>query len=142
MQTEKLYEQDSHLDTFTARVLSCAPGRHGYDVVLDCSGSPRAVGPLLPITAKCGTLIYGAQYPNDFELPFNISRYCYFNEITVTGVMVAPYAYPRAVQLLPHLNLKPLTSKVFELDDGVEAFAAQLTGKYPKILIRCNPDID
>ena len=35
-----------------------------------------------------------------------------------------------------------LTSKVFELDDGVEAFAAQLTGKYPKILIRCNPDID
>ena len=56
--------------------------------------------------------------------------------------MVAPYAYPRAVQLLPHLNLKPLTSKVFELDDGVEAFAAQLTGKYPKILIRCNPDID
>lgn len=62
----------------------------GYDVVLDCSGSPRAVGPLLPITAKCGTLIYGAQYPNDFELPFNISRYCYFNEITVTGVMVAP----------------------------------------------------
>ena len=35
MQTEKLYEQDSHLDTFTARVLSCTPGRHGYDVVLD-----------------------------------------------------------------------------------------------------------
>lgn len=117
-------------------------GGRGYDVVLDCSGSPRAVGPLLPITAKCGTLIYGAQYPNDFELPFNISRYCYFNEITVTGVMVAPYAYPRAVQLLPRLNLKPLTSKIFELDDGVEAFAAQLTGKYPKILVRCNPDID
>ena len=44
-------------------------------------------------------LIYGAQYPNEYELPFNISKYCYFKEITVTGVMVAPYAYPRALQL-------------------------------------------
>ena len=35
MATEKLYYQDSHLTTFTARVLSCAPGKHGYDVVLD-----------------------------------------------------------------------------------------------------------
>ncbi len=114
----------------------------GYDVVLDCSGSPRAVAPLPEIAAKCGMLIYGAQYPNDYEMPFNISKYCYFKELTVTGVMVAPYAYPRALQLLPHLNLSCLTNTVFELDDGVKAFEAQLTGKYPKILIRCNPDID
>ena len=63
-------------------------------------------------------------------------------EITVTGVMVAPYAYPRALQLLPRLNLKCLTETVFDLDDGVAAFDAQLTGKYPKILIKCNPDLE
>ena len=117
-------------------------GGRGYDVVLDCSGSVHAATSLPDITAKCGMLIYGAQYPNDYEMPFNLSKYCYFNEITVTGVMVAPYAYPRALQMLPRLNLECLTNTVFDLDDGVAAFDAQLTGKYPKILIRCNPDLE
>ena len=35
MSTEKLYYLDSHMTEFTARVLSCAPGKHGFDVVLD-----------------------------------------------------------------------------------------------------------
>lgn len=35
MTTEKLYYLDPHLTTFTARVLSCQPGSHGFDVVLD-----------------------------------------------------------------------------------------------------------
>lgn len=33
--TEKLYEQDAFLTTFEARVLSCAKGKRGFDVVLD-----------------------------------------------------------------------------------------------------------
>ncbi len=114
----------------------------GFDVVLDCSGSVHAVMPLPEITAKCGMLIYGAQYPNEYEMPFNLSKYLYFKEITVTGIMVAPYSYPRALQLLPEVDLSCLTNTIFELEDGVKAFEAQLTGKYPKILIRCNPDID
>lgn len=35
MSSQRLYYQDSHLREFTARVLSCVPGKHGYDVVLD-----------------------------------------------------------------------------------------------------------
>ena len=35
MSTEKLYYLDSHLTKFSAVVLSCQPGKHGYDVVLD-----------------------------------------------------------------------------------------------------------
>ena len=35
MATEKLYYQDSHLTTFTATVLSCEAGKHGWDVILD-----------------------------------------------------------------------------------------------------------
>ena len=33
--TERLYYEDAHQRTFTARVASCAPGKHGFDVVLD-----------------------------------------------------------------------------------------------------------
>ena len=35
METERLYEKDVHLRTFTARVLACQAGKHGFDVVLD-----------------------------------------------------------------------------------------------------------
>lgn len=35
MATEKLYDQDAHQAQFQAAVLSCRPGKHGYDVVLD-----------------------------------------------------------------------------------------------------------
>lgn len=33
--TEQLYYEDAHQRAFTARVASCAPGKHGFDVVLD-----------------------------------------------------------------------------------------------------------
>ena len=33
--TEKLFYQDPHMQRFAARVVSCAPGKHGWDVVLD-----------------------------------------------------------------------------------------------------------
>lgn len=33
--TEKLYEKDAHLRTFSARVISCDASKHGFDVVLD-----------------------------------------------------------------------------------------------------------
>ena len=35
MATEKLFYQDAHQAQFRATVLSCRPGKHGYDVVLD-----------------------------------------------------------------------------------------------------------
>ena len=51
---------------------------------------------------------------------------------------VAPYAYPRALQMLPKMQLADFTSKIFDIDEAEEAFKAQISGKWPKILIRCN----
>ena len=117
-------------------------GGRGFDVVFDCTGSTKAVYDLPFVTAKGGKLIYSAMYPNDFEMPLNLYKFCYYNELTITGMYVAPYAFPRAAQMLPELDLAPLTTKVFELEDAVAAFDAQVSGKYPKILIRCNKDLE
>jgi (R,R)-butanediol dehydrogenase/meso-butanediol dehydrogenase/diacetyl reductase/L-iditol 2-dehydrogenase len=117
-------------------------GGLGFDVVFDCSGSVKAVYSLPYITAKGGKLIYSAMYPNDFEMPLNLYKFCYYNEITITGMYVAPYAFPRAAQILPHMDLDDLTSKVFYIDDAAAAFEAQVSGKYPKILIQCNKDLE
>ena len=113
-------------------------GGRGFDVVIDCSGSTKAVYDLPYITAKGGKLIYAAMYPNDFEMPLNIYKYCYANELTITGMYVSPYAFPRAFQIFPKFDLSAFTDTVFPIDDAAEAFKAQISGKHIKILIECN----
>jgi (R,R)-butanediol dehydrogenase/meso-butanediol dehydrogenase/diacetyl reductase/L-iditol 2-dehydrogenase len=113
----------------------------GFDIVIDASGSPRAVQGLLDIAAQGATVIYGAMYPHDFEMPLNLSDYLYLKELTLTGVFISPYTFPRALQILPHLNLDELTQSVVDLDNAAEAFDIHISGKYPKVVIRCN-DLD
>jgi (R,R)-butanediol dehydrogenase/meso-butanediol dehydrogenase/diacetyl reductase/L-iditol 2-dehydrogenase len=113
----------------------------GYDIVIDASGSPRAVKGLLDIAAKGATVIYGAMYPAEFEMPLNLSDYLYLKELTLTGVFVSPYAFPRALALLPHLDLDEMTQSVYPIEQAAEAFAVHLSGVHPKVVIRCN-DID
>jgi len=113
----------------------------GYDIVIDASGSPRAVQGLLDIAAKGGTVIYGAMYPHDFAMPLNLSDYLYLKELTLTGVFVSPYAFPRALQILPHLDVDEMTAAVFDLEDAAATFAAHMSGAHPKVVIRCN-DLD
>ena len=114
----------------------------GFDVVIDASGSPRAVGGLLDIAAKGATVVYGAMYPHDFQMPLNLSDYLYLKELTLTGVFISPYAFPRALQILPHLDLAELTQSTFDLEDATEAFAVHVSGRYPKVIIRCNDMTD
>jgi (R,R)-butanediol dehydrogenase/meso-butanediol dehydrogenase/diacetyl reductase/L-iditol 2-dehydrogenase len=117
-------------------------GGLGFDVVIDASGSPRAVRGLLDIAAKGATVVYGAMYPHEFEMPLNLSEYLYLKELTLTGVFVSPYAFPRALQILPHLQLAELTQAVFDLEDAAEAFRVHVSGIHPKVVIRCNDVAD
>ncbi|MDT8860745.1 zinc-binding dehydrogenase [Alkalihalobacillus sp. MEB130] len=110
----------------------------GFDVVIEASGSPRAANVALEIAAKGGTVLYIAMFPKEYEMPLNLYDKCYFNELTISGIFVAPYAFPRAVQMLPKLDLEPFIQKVFPLTQGVEAFDAHMSGKYPKVLIKCD----
>ena len=110
----------------------------GYDVVIEASGSPNAATVAVDIAAKCGTILYIAMFPKDYKMPLNLYNTGFERELTISSINVAPYAYPRALQLLGRMNLEPFTHKVFTLDNVEDAFAAQMTGKWPKILIQCN----
>ncbi|MFC7405893.1 zinc-dependent alcohol dehydrogenase [Georgenia alba] len=128
---------DPTADDQPARAHEITGGR-GYDVVIDASGSPRAVHGLLDLAAHGGTVVYGAMYPADFEMPLNLSDHLYLKELTLTGVFVSPYAFPRALQLLRHLEVEELTQVVYPLEDAPEAFAVHVSGRHPKVVIRCN----
>ena len=116
-------------------------GGEGFDVVLDCSGSTHITEVLPELCHNGGTLIYGAQYPNEYNMPFPINKYLYFKELTISGVFVAPYAFPRALQILQRIPAEILTDTVFPLDDAINGFYEHLSGKHLKVLINCNEDL-
>ncbi|MDR1246421.1 MAG: alcohol dehydrogenase catalytic domain-containing protein [Clostridiales Family XIII bacterium] len=113
----------------------------GYDLVLEVSGVPSAAESAVTLVANAGRLIFVAMYPNDYEMPLNIYRYCYKKEIEITGTFVAPYAFPRSARILGRMDLDDFTNTVYDIDDAEEAFRAHLSGNHPKVLIRCNKDL-
>lgn len=117
-------------------------GGRGFDLVVDASGSTRAVRGILDLATPGGTVLYGAMYPHDYELPLNLAHYLYQRELTLTGVFVAPYTFPRAMQILPHLNLTELSEAVFPMEDAAEAFQVHLSGAHPKVVLKCNDIVD
>lgn len=70
METEKLYEQDSHLARWEATVLDCLPVNHGYQIVLDrtafypegggqlSDGGMMGVVPVLETREKEGRILH------------------------------------------------------------------------------------
>ena len=113
----------------------------GYDIIVEVSGFAPAAGIPLEIAAVGGTVLYSAMFPEDYEMPLNLYQNCYKKELTITGTLVAPYVFPRAVALLGRMNYEPFTRKVFTLDQAQEAFDAHFSGKYLKVLINCNEDL-
>lgn len=113
----------------------------GYDVVIDVSGAPAAVGNLPPITSRGGTLMYGAMYPTKYEMPLNLYEYLYRNDLTITGLFLSPHTFPRSVQLLSHIDLDPFLQAIFPLEKITEAFECHMSGKYPKVVVLCNEDL-
>lgn len=112
----------------------------GFDLVVEASGSPMAANAACDIAARGGTVLYVAMFPKEYTMPLNLYEKCYFNELTISGIFVAPYAFPRAAQMLPELELEPFTRQVFPLAQGEAAFAAHISGKHTKILIQCSED--
>ena len=117
-------------------------GGLGFDAVVDVSGAPAAVTKLPPITARGGTLMYGAMYPTNYEMPLNLYEYMYRNDLTLTGLFLSPHTFPRAVQLLSQIDLEPFIEAVFPLDQITEAFDMHMSGKYPKVVVRCNDGLE
>ena len=114
MATEKLYYQDSHLTTFTATVLSCEAGKHGWDVVLDRTafypeggGQPGDRGVLGGVTVtdtheKGGDIVHYCDAPLevgstvdgtiDWEYRFDLMQH-HSGEHILSGLIHAAYGH-------------------------------------------------
>jgi (R,R)-butanediol dehydrogenase/meso-butanediol dehydrogenase/diacetyl reductase/L-iditol 2-dehydrogenase len=107
----------------------------GFDSVIEASGAKSSAKTAIDLAGKGGTVVYFAVYPMNFELPIKPFD-LYARELTLRGVFMSPYIFPRTLSVLPKLNLKPLISEIYTLDEVNKAFERQKTSQSIKILIR------
>ena len=107
----------------------------GFDTVIDASGSVAAAKQAVYLADNCGTILWAAVYGKDVEIgvsPFLM----YAKELTITSTFVSPYSFPRALSLLPKLELKSLITDIVPLKDIQKAFELHKKGTSIKILIQ------
>ncbi|MEW2545959.1 L-idonate 5-dehydrogenase [Streptomyces sp. NPDC047002] len=111
------------------------------DVVFEASGAPGALGPVLRATARGGTLVQVGNLPGaaaPAALGDLVSR-----EITWIGSYRFVEEITEALDALQGgLDLSPLVTHVFDLDDAAEALAVaadRSTGS-SKVLLRLGPE--
>ena len=108
----------------------------GFDRVIEASGEAEAIAPCMEIVAKCGRIVLFGIYPSNYQLTVNLDK-LYFKEAGIQTVFGQSHLFPRAVDLLPKLDLKSLLGPVFPLDRWQEAMEAHKTMQYAKVLVKC-----
>jgi (R,R)-butanediol dehydrogenase/meso-butanediol dehydrogenase/diacetyl reductase/L-iditol 2-dehydrogenase len=106
----------------------------GFNVCIEATGITALARQLILLSERCGNIVWAGVYPGNVDLGVPIF-YMYSKELSVHSVKLAPYSFPRALEILPKLDLKPMIT-VFPLDDAVKAFAEHKKGKAIKILLQ------
>jgi threonine dehydrogenase-like Zn-dependent dehydrogenase len=124
---------DPFAEDAVALGMACTEGR-GFDVVFEASGEASAAVQCLRLAGKYGTVVFvgiGADCPDAAFDPFTLL----VNELTLRGSLLAPYVYPRALSLLPKLELQEMITQVVPLEDLGQALAGRKAGTDIKILV-------
>jgi len=106
----------------------------GFDRVIDASGKLAVAKQALALADYGATVVWAAMYPTDAEVGVPAS-YMYQKELTIKGVFISPYCFPRSVNLLSELELEPLIS-IRPIEEINQAFHDLLAGKGMKVLIK------
>ncbi len=126
---------DPHNEDIETKAMEITDGR-GFDFVFEASGNPSAAQPCLKIMARCGTVVYFAVFPPWYEMPLNLYD-LYRKEGRIQAVFTTPSIMPRAIEIVPRLQLDKVIGKIMPLEQAVEAFALFEKSIYPKIILEC-----
>lgn len=113
-------------------------GGRGFDLIVEASGAPEAAVAAYEMAAPGATVLYISGYPSGYLLPVPITLLFGPKELIFSGVFRSPYAFPRAFQLLPKLDLEPFARHIYPMERAEEAFIAHASWRHPKVIIKCS----
>lgn len=113
--------------------------RKEWDVVIDCTGSIRAIEDGLPRVKPGGTFQHFGVAPADAAATYSPFR-IYRGEVSIVGTMAVLNSFGRAVEMFEAGAVKsePMISHSFDLDDYSLALDLFREGKGRKLQIRPN----
>ncbi|MFV0427015.1 MAG: zinc-dependent alcohol dehydrogenase family protein [Beutenbergiaceae bacterium] len=128
------FKHQAAIDLGARSVRPTATDGDSWDVVIDASGNPGAIGDGIAHTGRGGTFLqFGVATPH---ATVSISPYrIYEDEIRILGSVCPANAFQRACDLFDRLQLEPLVSHrvpLREVPAALEAFAA---GETKKVLV-------
>lgn len=135
-----LVERNSKVSDLSNQVRCIAdrlkPGSDGIDVVLECSGAESSINLALESTCVGGQIVCIGCQPDTVTVQLSSAL---MREIDIKSVFRYRNCYPIAMALVESgkINLKPLITHRFRLEQAVEAFEACSRGEGVKILISC-----
>jgi (R,R)-butanediol dehydrogenase/meso-butanediol dehydrogenase/diacetyl reductase/L-iditol 2-dehydrogenase len=110
-------------------------GGLGFDAVIDCTGKLAGAEQAVKLAGPGAHVVWAAVYPVGATVP--VEPWAVFeNDLSIHGVFQSPYFLPRANKMLSVLDLSPLVSHVYALDNINQAFADQRAGRVMKALIK------
>jgi L-iditol 2-dehydrogenase len=107
----------------------------GFDAVIDCTGKLAGCEQAMQLAAPGAHVVWAAVYPVGGKVPVEAYQ-MYEKDLSIHGVFQAPYSLCKSNRLLSVLNLKPIISHIYRLDDINQAFEDQRAGKVIKALIQ------
>lgn len=104
-----------------------------FDVVVDCTGSSSGIQTALEITKPRGTIILKTTVAQN--VAFDLNRVV-INEITIIGSRCGPFH--RALEAIEKksVELRPMISRIFNIEDGVKAFEYASQKGVLKVLLK------
>ena len=108
----------------------------GFDRVIEASGDSAMVPLCIDILARCGRIVLFGIYPDHPKLNIDVDK-LWFKEAGIQGVFGQSNLFPRAVDILPKLDLKSMLGPVYPLEKWQEALDAHKTMEYARVLIKC-----
>jgi threonine dehydrogenase-like Zn-dependent dehydrogenase len=103
------------------------------DVVIDCSGSPRGFERSRKMLRPGGRLVLKSTFAS--LVPVNLSELV-VDEITLIGSRCGPFAPAISALAKNEVEVSPLISEVFPIEQGREAFAKASTQGVLKVLLK------
>ena len=108
----------------------------GFDRVIEASGHSEMIPPCIDMLARCGKIVLFGIYPDHPKLNIDVDK-LWFKEAGIQGVFGQSHMFPRAVNMLPKLDLSYSREPVYPLENFQDAFEAHGTNKYVRVLVKC-----
>jgi threonine dehydrogenase-like Zn-dependent dehydrogenase len=107
----------------------------GFDAVIDCTGKLAGAEQAVKLAGPGAHVVWAAVYPVGGTVA--VEPWAVFEkDLSIHGVFQSPYFLWKANKMLSVLDLSPLVSHIYALDDINQAFADQRAGKVMKALVR------